>query len=57
MVPSGLLAIFPGFATCGAGGGSGNTLIYTLTNIVNAPMMTTSWFYSGWGIITGTANI
>jgi len=38
-----------GFATCGGGGGSGNTLIYTLTNVVNGTDVTNIVVYSGWG--------
>jgi hypothetical protein len=38
-----------GFATCGGGGGSGNTLIYTLTNSVNGSDVTNVVVYSGWG--------
>lgn len=37
------------FATCGAGGGSGSTLIYTLTNSVNGSDVTNIVVYSGWG--------
>jgi len=37
------------FATCGSGGGSGNTLIYTLTNVVNGTEVTNIVVYSGWG--------
>ncbi len=38
-----------GFATCGGGGGSGNTLVYTLTNSVNGSEVTNIVVYSGWG--------
>ncbi len=37
------------FATCGAGGGSGSLLIYTLTNVVNGTDVTNIVVYSGWG--------
>ncbi|MGC3959756.1 MAG: immunoglobulin domain-containing protein [Verrucomicrobiota bacterium] len=37
------------FATCGAGGGSGSTLIYTLTNVQNETEVTNIVVYSGWG--------
>ncbi len=37
-----------GFATCGAGGGSGSTLIYALTNVVNGSDVTNIVVYSGW---------
>jgi hypothetical protein len=37
------------FATCGSGSGSGNTLIYTLTNVVNGTEVTNIVVYSGWG--------
>ena len=36
-----------GFATCGAN--AGNTLIYTLTNVVNGTDVTNIVLYSGWG--------
>lgn len=36
-----------GFATCGTGGGQ--TLIYTLTNVVNGTDVTNIVLYSGWG--------
>ncbi len=38
-----------GFATCGAGSGSGSTLIFTLTNAVNGSDVTNIVVYSGWG--------
>jgi hypothetical protein len=38
-----------GFATCGGGSGSGSTLIYTLTNVVNGSDVTNIVVYSGWG--------
>ena len=38
-----------GFATCGGGGGSGSTLIYTLTNVINGTDVTNIVVYSGWG--------
>ncbi|MDB6109782.1 MAG: Immunoglobulin subtype, partial [Pedosphaera sp.] len=38
-----------GFATCGGGSGSGSSLIYTLTNIVNGSDVTNIVVYSGWG--------
>jgi hypothetical protein len=38
-----------GFATCGAGSGSGNTLVYTLTNAINGTTVTNIVVYSGWG--------
>ena len=38
-----------GFATCGAGSGSGSTLIYTLTNVVNGSDVTNIVVYTGWG--------
>jgi hypothetical protein len=37
------------FATCGAGGGAGSSLIYTLTNVVNGSDVTNIVVYSGWG--------
>jgi hypothetical protein len=37
------------FATCGGGSGSGTTLIYTLTNVVNGSDVTNIVVYSGWG--------
>lgn len=39
-----------GFATCGGGGGSGSSLIYTLTNnLVNGSDVSNIVVYSGWG--------
>ncbi|MBC8096761.1 MAG: hypothetical protein H7Y43_13210 [Akkermansiaceae bacterium] len=38
-----------GFATCGARNDSGNSLIYTLTNVVNGSDVTNIVLYSGWG--------
>ena len=38
-----------GFATCGGGGGSGSTLIFTLTNSINGSDVTNIAVYSGWG--------
>ena len=38
-----------GFATCGDSSGSGTTLIYTLTNVVNGTTVTNIVVYSGWG--------
>lgn len=37
------------FATCGGGGSSGSSLVYTLTNIVNGTDVTNIVVYSGWG--------
>ena len=38
-----------GFATCGGGSGSGSSLIYTLTNLVNGSDVTNIVVYNGWG--------
>lgn len=37
------------FATCGGGGGSGSSAIYTLANVVNGTDLTNIVVYSGWG--------
>jgi len=36
-------------ATCGGGGGSGSSLVYTLANVVNGTDVTNIVVYSGWG--------
>lgn len=45
----GMSGIVGTFATCGAANGSGTTLIYTLTNVVNGSDVTNIVVYSGWG--------